>query len=67
MYNMVKKCITPQDKDAFFKSSIQSKLIYLWFLLPNPLDKIVEEKFMFSVYLEISKTNRISKKIQCQV
>ena len=58
-----KRQVTPLGRVAVLKSLILSKLIYLWLLLPNPPDKIIQEiqnsifKFIWN-----NKTDRISRK-----
>ena len=40
---MVKHAITPLGRVAVLQSLILSKLVYLWIMLPNPLDKFINE------------------------
>ena len=59
----LKRQITPLGRIAILKSLILSKLIYLWILLPNPPDHIVQEiqKDVFS-FVWNKKNDRISRK-----
>ena len=59
----LKRNLTPLGRIAILKSLILSKLIFLWILLPNPPDDIVN-KIQASVFEFIwnSKTDRISRK-----
>ena len=50
----VKRTITPLRRVAVLKSLILSKLVYLWIMLPNPLDKFINEvqKLCFEFVLD---------------
>ena len=59
-----KRQITPLGRVAILKSLILSKIVYLWILLPNPPDKLVDalQKTMYE-FVWNRKQDRISRKI----
>lgn len=63
----LKRQITPLGRIAILKSLILSKLIYLWLLLPNPPDDIVNDiqKDVFS-FVWNKKNDRIARKTSVQ-
>ena len=60
----LKRQITPIGRVAVLKSLILSKIVYMWILLPNPPDKLVDalQKTMYE-FLWYRKQNKISRKI----
>ncbi|WP_419635460.1 reverse transcriptase domain-containing protein, partial [Thiolapillus sp.] len=60
----LKRQITPLGRVAVLKSLILSKIVYLWLLLPNPPDKLVDalQKTMYK-FVWNRKQDRISRKI----
>ena len=60
----LKRQITPLSRDAVLKSLILSKIVYLWLLLPNPPDKLVDalQKTMYK-FVWNKKQDRINRKI----
>ena len=60
----LKRQITPLGRVAVLKSLILSKIVYLWILLPNPPDKLVDalQKTMYE-FVRNRKQDRISRKI----
>ena len=54
----------PLGRVAVLKSLILSKIVYLWILLPNPPDKLVDalQKTMYELVWN-RKQDRISRKI----
>ena len=59
----LKRQITPLGRVAVLKSLILSKIIYLWILLPNPPDSIVDvlQKTVFQ-FVWSRKLDQISRK-----
>ena len=60
----LKRQIMPLGNVAVLKSLILSKIVYLWILLPNPPDKLVDalQKTMYE-FVWNRKQDRISRKI----
>ena len=60
----LKRQITPIGRVAVLKSLILSKIVYLWILLPNPPDKLVDalQKTMYELVWN-RKQDRTSRKI----
>ncbi|WP_293716296.1 hypothetical protein, partial [Thiolapillus sp.] len=60
----LKRQITPLGRVAVLKSLILSKIVYLWLLLPNPPDNLVDalQKTMYK-FVWNRKQDRISRKI----
>ena len=63
----LKRQITPLGRIAVLKSLILSKLVYLWILLPNPPDNIVNEiQCLIFEFIWDKKRDRISRKFSCK-
>ena len=60
----LKRQITPLGRVAVLKSLILSKIIYLWILLPNPPDSLVDalQKTVFQ-FVWNRKQDRMSRKV----
>ena len=63
----LKRQITPLGRIAILKSLILPKLIYLWILLPNPPDNIIDEiQCLVFDFVWDKKRDRISRKFSCK-
>lgn len=60
----MKRCITPLGKIAILKSLILSKLTYLWLLLPNPPDHLIDRlQKMCYAFVWNNKQDRIARTV----